>query len=1039
MTTDPIDSFQTGSWVRLKSNPQKNGIFRSSSNRSNREIAVVDFYGTIERIPIDQLEAKLVTPEDPLDFLKTSSFSEPERLRKVLAHIRLTGRLSDIVYSMESTNTDFHAHQFKPILKILNSPTGNLLIADEVGLGKTIEAGLLWTELRARFDYNRLLVVCPKILCTKWQTELDEKFDVDARICSAGELLETLSSQSSREREFVRIAGLQGLRPSKNWAEPDSENGNRASSKLARFLDERVADEPLFDMVVFDEAHHLRNQETQSHEFAKLLRPLTKHLVFLSATPIHLKNEDLFSLLSLLDPETFHTQMALREILEANEPIIAARDATLSGKPVGEVLKDIGKAQSTKLLSGSRQLQALTDELQLKSNENFGTQERSDLAGHLENTNLLANTVNRTRRRDVQAYRVVRKVSAFEVDMTGAERGVYDEISRVIQKYAFDRDISAGFLLSSPQRLLCSSMPAAISHWRADDRSDTSDDEEDESDKIGPLTARIREAVRQLPPVEVLRAQDSKFDRFHGLLTGFLHQNPDEKLIVFSTFRPTLDYLRSRLTDSGIQSLTIHGAVKERTNILENFRTSTTIPVLLSSEVGSEGVDLQFSRTVINYDLPWNPMKVEQRIGRVDRLGQASDSISVLNFFHGGTIDAQIYRRLYERLQLCEKALGGFEAVLGEKIRQLTPDLLRYELSGQQIRDRLDQTAQALETRRKNEEELEREAAALIAHADHILRAIDDARSNKRWIGARELGQYLRDGLSQLYPGSRVRDLEDDELAEIALSDAARHDYFSFCEIRGVSMGAFSRPGPVRCRLGRPEQSRARVKRAVSITQTHPLVGFTAERIKTTEAPNLRPAVAARLPLATLPQDRGFRPGVYALAAHHWTFFGTPKEERIAYAGARIGDSALMTDDDAELLMNAVASEGSLWRIKENEFSRDQVVSLVEDRLYVHLENRFFTEASAQSAKKQDRLMIQLSTLETRFRTETNRVRDVLQRQELRLSRGEGKNLGGVINMNRKKLEKLQEKFELQRKRLSRSTQQSDSHIYLALALVSVQ
>ncbi|MEQ9568146.1 MAG: hypothetical protein RLN85_20430, partial [Pseudomonadales bacterium] len=115
----------------------------------------MDFYGTIERIPIDQLEAKLVTPEDPLDFLKTSSFSEPERLRKVLAHIRLTGRLSDIVYSMESTNTDFHAHQFKPILKILNSPTGNLLIADEVGLGKTIEAGLLWTELRARFDYNR--------------------------------------------------------------------------------------------------------------------------------------------------------------------------------------------------------------------------------------------------------------------------------------------------------------------------------------------------------------------------------------------------------------------------------------------------------------------------------------------------------------------------------------------------------------------------------------------------------------------------------------------------------------------------------------------------------------------------------------------------------------------------------------------------------------------------------------------------------------------------------------------------------------------
>ena len=93
-------------------------------------------------------------------------------------------------------------------------------------------------------------------------------------------------------------------------------------------------------------------------------------------------------------------------------------------------------------------------------------------------------------------------------------------------------------------------------------------------------------------------------------------------------------------------------------------------------KVGSEGIDLQFCRTVFNYDLPWNPMRIEQRIGRVDRLGQTADAVTVVNLLHRGTIDDEIYRRLYERLDLAKQALGGFEAVLGEEISKLTPDLL---------------------------------------------------------------------------------------------------------------------------------------------------------------------------------------------------------------------------------------------------------------------------------------------------------------------------------------------------------------------------
>ena len=125
-------------------------------------------------------------------------FVSPDWLRRTLSRLRVTGRLSEMIYSMEATDTDFHAYQFKPVLKLLNSPTDGLLIADEVGLGKTIEAGLIWTELRARFDSKRLLVICPKTLCDKWQDELKNRFGVEASIVNAEGLLRFWKVRSIR-------------------------------------------------------------------------------------------------------------------------------------------------------------------------------------------------------------------------------------------------------------------------------------------------------------------------------------------------------------------------------------------------------------------------------------------------------------------------------------------------------------------------------------------------------------------------------------------------------------------------------------------------------------------------------------------------------------------------------------------------------------------------------------------------------------------------------------------------------------------------
>jgi SNF2 family DNA or RNA helicase len=289
---------------------------------------------------------------------------------------------------MEATETDFYPYQYKPVLKLLNSPTDALLIADEVGLGKTIEAGLIWTELRARLESNRLLVLCPKTLCDKWQIELDHRFGVDARIVSAGELTQLLSR--SNGRGFAAVAGMQSLRPPRGWDNgyaEEQEAGENARRRLARFLDEASDGEPLVDLLVIDEAHHMRNPETLLYGLGQLLNSVSSHRVFLSATPIHLRNRDLHSLLRLVDPDTFEYASTLDELIETNAPIIEARDLLRKPDASAErIIERIDEARRYELLSNSRGLESIRDELEKKP---LDLTARAELASRLEQVNQL--------------------------------------------------------------------------------------------------------------------------------------------------------------------------------------------------------------------------------------------------------------------------------------------------------------------------------------------------------------------------------------------------------------------------------------------------------------------------------------------------------------------------------------------------------------------------------------------------------------------------------------------------------------------------
>jgi hypothetical protein len=307
-------------------------------------------------------------------------------------------------------------------------------------------------------------------------------------------------------------------------------------------------------------------------------------------------------------------------------------------------------------------------------------------------------------------------------------------------------------------------------------------------------------------------------------------------------------------------------------------------------------------------------MRVEQRIGRIDRLGQAAETVSVLNILHAQTIDEAIYDRLFARLGLCERALGGFEAILGEEIARLSPELLLSRLSDAEVIARLDQAAQAVENRLTAERDLETEAGALIAHGDRILQSIQTARDMQRWITPQDLANYVGDGLETLFPGSRLSLTPDGDFYDIQLSQDARLEYGTWLDKGRVREGRrFLRDGTaVRCRLG-GGSSRGPIRNVEVVGQTHPLVRFIAQRVSEADGTKLRPAIAARVRRRDLPERAPVEPGRYCTMAVLWRFSGAFAQDRIAYGGVALAAGTALDPDAAEALTLTASIEGDHW------------------------------------------------------------------------------------------------------------------------------
>lgn len=856
---------KAGDKVYLKHDPGRRGTLteRERVSAGRRRVQVEWNTGGSQYVPEDQLV--VINPDavqaSPLDYLRTGQLASYSTLRRLLTHKRLSGKLADIIYSMNTTGTKYYPFQFKPLVKLLNSATDGILIADEVGLGKTIEAGLIWTEIRHRFDFRNLLVVCPAMLREKWKRELIQRFGVDAEIVNAGQALDRFkrSIREGYRGGFSLIGSMQGLRPTRNWSEPDNE---RKQAQLGRFLEDQRNEAPFIDLTIIDEAHYLRNRSTMTNRLAHWLRDVSKYVILLSATPIHLRNDDLYQLLNLVDEYTFDRVDAFKEIMEATKVLVRIKEGLLGGgMSHGELIEELQSARNNSLLKESQQLKNLIDNF--PSEDELDNKEVvSQIAGRLETMNPMGHVVSRTRKVDVKERKVIRKVIPEEVTLAAEELELYENVTDLVREYC-ERYSGTfeGFLLVTPQRQLASSMPAALLHWRQKallqaDQGSLGDDEGEQvsedigvepgmqvgrrspPEEVGPLTQALVDRIDDLGDFEVLKEVDSKYKRLAELLSGYFKEYPGEKVVLFSYFRATIGYLNTRLAGDGFDNFVLKGGMEDKDQIIDDFMGHEGSAILLSTEVGSEGIDLQFCRVVINYDLPWNPMKVEQRIGRIDRIGQEADTITVWNLFSADTIDSRIYNRLFARLNIFEEALGPLEPILGEEIGKLTKKLMSPNLTPEQEVQMIEQTAQALFTIRRHTAEMEEEASDLIYYGDFILDQVTAAEELARTITDKDLQVYVTDYFKVYYKGSELRQNGNGEYRfDINLSTQAKHDLEHYMRGEQLDLStALLRPSVRRvdCEFKNSAVARSDGK-VETISQFHPLVRFVSHKLKLLE------------------------------------------------------------------------------------------------------------------------------------------------------------------------------------------------------------
>jgi superfamily II DNA or RNA helicase len=933
-------------------NPGRIGVLTGNQLDAMCLMAEVDWgSGGAEFVDVELLEmrggAKL---QDAAACVRDRRYGTLDDLRRRITFEKLRGTLTDVVYSMKTAEIDFYPHQFKPALRFIESASNRLLIADEVGLGKTIEAGLIWTEWQARNRARRLLVLCTPTLVPKWMDEFRDKFQIMAEATSPADLLDHLDRFQRRgaNTSFVLVASYHALRPRAeerllldelDKAEGADEARYRSMPTRVELLqrirvqgDHAVQTDtpPFLDMVVFDEAHWMKNTASATYHLGELLSTSAAATLCLSATPIHNESRDLYALLRLIDPEVFRDQYVFDLLRSRNRPIVDLQRAlsrhAWTPREVRPLLESIDPP------SARVPIAAMLDGF------DGSPRMRVEIRHQVEQMNLLAAFINRTRKVDVIENRVIRVPVTLPVTFSEKEMLFYNMVLRTVRASVRRQGgRSTSFHLIHPALAMSSALPVVAQSVR-DGRWGGFEEMTLLADDVGedwdldrtdwPAAAEVAELAQH-----DFERNDSKYRELLRALRQIaagkslaadsgatVATSNSDQVVVFAFFKATIRYLARRLAADGLTCSIVTGDVangQERTRVFDDFRAGRT-RILLCSEVGAEGIDLQQARIVVNYDLPWNPMRVEQRIGRIDRIGQKAPSIVIINFHIRDTIDGSIYAHLYNKIGIFESSIGALEGILGTEISKLTGEIFREELTADQVAERVARTADAVCERSKQEQILEEQTGALIAFQDLLSERIGESQRLGRYIRPAELRLQVTDFFARHYTGDEVCGILPDNpepgCVELTLGFKAVRDLEDYCTREELPWpNGFGRHGsPTRLTFDPAvyHSLRARHRTLQLVNHLHPLLRWITD-VDQAKTNDWHKVSALSL------QTSSNAPGDYFYLIHRLTFDGITRRDAFVYIIKHLDTGRVFDGVEAERMLGEALERG------ESLFPRD--------------------------------------------------------------------------------------------------------------------
>ncbi len=681
----------------------------------------------------------------------------PEEFITRLNSLRLGSPQIDSLYALHAARIRFISFQFKPLLRFLRADQPRLLIADEVGVGKTIEAGLILRELQSRQELQNILILCPKALVTKWRTEM-RRFDEDFQPLTA----ETL-------RYCLRETNQDGVWPSRYARSIVHLELLRREEYLMGIQKKRsrpglltLTPPPQFDLLIVDEAHHLRTPDTMANELAHFLCDISEAVIFLTATPMQLGSKNLFTLLNLLRPDQFIDETLFQEMVAPNKYLNRAIGHVRTKGPFGTWQNNAysGLDDASKTPWGQS---VITHDprfskwlVRLKENRELIDEERIKFIRDMEDIHTLAHIMNRTRRRDIGQF-TIREPFTISAPFTKEQQHLYESL------IAYRREVLAlsyephliRLITDTLERQAASCLPALVpvlDNFLQTERftaTAITDDLELE-DNATELPRYLIEKASKLKEIAAsLSDEDPKLDHLVRIISETVNNKGNGKVLVFSFFLHTLSYLEKHLRQKGYRVAVINGRIDDevREELRERFRLNlkdnNAIDVLLSSEVGCEGLDYEFCSRLVNYDIPWNPMRVEQRIGRIDRFGQNSEKIQIYNFITPGTIEERIFFRCFERLGIFKDTVGDMEEVLGEITEALTQTALDPSLTPQQAEEKAKQLADNALRLVEEQRRLEEESTELLGLDRAFQEEAEEIQKEGRFVLTDELQQII--------------------------------------------------------------------------------------------------------------------------------------------------------------------------------------------------------------------------------------------------------------------------------------------------------